>query len=153
MRHRSLLISGSLATLGLVIAVGVMLRVTTPAAGAAPGDVLWTLTSLEVNGQTHALVPDAPVTLTFHESDHTITGSAGVNPYQATYQQQNSQVRFHHFAIGGVGCAGSGSACSAKEQEDLYLQALMQAETLLVSGKGMTITGDGGKDILRFSSS
>jgi hypothetical protein len=39
------------------------------------------------------------------------------------------------------------------EQENLYLQALLHAETLLISGNAMTITGAGGKDILRFSSS
>jgi heat shock protein HslJ len=149
MRHRNLLIIGSLAALGLVIAVVVIiLRVTTPPPAVSPDNVLWTLTYLEVNGQTHELVPNVPATLTFHETTHTITGSSGCNSYQATYQRQNSQVRFHGFAVSAVGCLGPEG-----EQENLYLQALSHAETLLVSGNGMTITGASGKDILRFSSS
>ena len=152
MRHLNMRISGRLATLGLVIAVVALLLALAPAPPASLDNVRWTLTYLEVNGQVHALVPNVPVTLTFHEKDQTITGSSGINSYQATYQRHGSQVRFHDFATTLVGCGGS--ACSAsKEQEDLYLQALMQAETLLVSGKSMTVTGAGGQDILRFSTS
>ena len=149
MRHRNLLIIGSLAALGLVIALGVILfRVKASSPAASPHEVLWTLTSLQVNGQTHALVPNVPVTLTFHETSHTITGSSGCNSYQATYQQHNAQVRFQDFASTAVGCLGPEG-----EQENLYLQALSHAETLLLSANAMTITGAGGKDILRFSSS
>lgn len=76
-----MLISGSIAALGLVIAlVVIFFRVNASHPAASPHNVLWTLTSLQVNGQTHA-------------------------------------------------------------------------ETLLVSGNAMTITGAGGNDILRFSSS
>lgn len=148
MRPRHLLISGSLAVLGLVIAGGVLLRLATHPAAAAPDTVLWTLTSLQVNGQTHPLVPHVSITLTFHASIHTITGSSGCNSYQATYQLQNAQVRLHDFAVTSVGCLGPDGA-----QENLYLQALSQAKTLLVSGKVMTIMGAEGKDLLRFSSS
>lgn len=149
MRHRNVLIIGSLAALGLVIALGVIFfRVNASPPDAPPHDGLWTLTSLQVNGQTHTLVPNVPVTLTFHEASHTITGSSGCNSYQATYQQQNAQVHFQDFASTTVGCLGP-----VGEQENLYLQALSHAETLLVSANAMTITGAGGKDILRFSSS
>ena len=149
MRYRKLLIIGSLAALGLVIALGVyFFRMNASSPAASPHDVLWTLTSLQVYGQTHELVPNMPVTLTFHETSHTITGSSGCNSYQATYQQHNSQVRFQDFASTAVGCLGPEG-----EQENLYLQALSHAETLLVSAKVMTITGADGKDILRFSSS
>lgn len=148
MRHRNLLITGSLAALGLVIAgVVIVLRVTTPPPAAASDNVRWTLTYLEVNGQTHKLVPKVPITLTFDVRAHTITGNSGCNSYQATYQRQNSQVHFHDFAVTAVGCLGP-----VGEQENLYLQALSHAETLLVSGNGMTITGASGKDILRYSS-
>jgi heat shock protein HslJ len=148
MRRRNLLI-GSIAALGLVIVVGVIiLRMNTSSPAASLDNVLWTLTSLQVNGQTHELVPNVPITLTFHETTHTITGSTGCNSYQATYQRQSSQVRFQDFASTAVGCLGPDG-----EQENLYLQALSHAETLLVSGNGMTITGASGKDILRFSSS
>lgn len=149
MRHRNMLIIGSIAALGLVIAlVVIFFRVNASHPAASPHNVLWTLTSLQVNGQTYALVLKVPVTLTFHETSQTITGSSGCNSYQATYQQQNSQVRFHDFASTAVGCLGP-----VGEQENLYLQALSHAETLLVSGNAMTITGADGKDILRFSSS
>jgi heat shock protein HslJ len=144
MRHRNVLIIGSLATLGLVIALGVIFfRVNT-----SPHDVLWTLTSLQVNGQTHELVPHVPITLTFHETSRTITGSSGCNSYQATYQQHNSQIRFQDFGRTAEGCLGP-----VGEQEYLYMQALEQTETLVVSANTMTLTGVGGKDILRFSSS
>lgn len=149
MRHRNLFIIGSLATLGLVIALGVILfwmNASPPA--ASPSDVRWTLTSLQVNGQTHQLVPNVAVTLTFHEPSHTITGNSGCNSYQASYQQHNSQIGFQDFASTAVGCLGPQGV-----QENLYLQALSHAETLLVSANAMTITGAGGKDILRFSSS
>jgi heat shock protein HslJ len=149
MRRRNVLIIGSLATLGLVIALGVIFfRVNASPSAASPYDMLWTLTSLQVNGQTQELVPNVPVTLTFHETSHTITGSSGCNSYQATYQQQNPQIRFQDFASTAIGCLGP-----VGEQENLYLQALSHAETLLVSANTMTITGAGGKDILRFSSS
>lgn len=149
MRHRNLFIIGSLATLGLVIALGVILfwmNASPPA--ASPSDVRWTLTSLQVNGQTHQLVPNVAVTLTFHEPSHTITGNSGCNSYQASYQQHNSQIGFQDFASTAIGCLGPQGV-----QENLYLQALSHAETLLVSANAMTITGAGGKDILRFSSS
>jgi len=148
MGHRNLLISGSLAALGLVTALGVIFfRVNTSPPAASPHDGLWTLTSLQVNSQTHELVPNVPITLIFHETSHTITGSSGCNSYQATYQQQNAQIRFQDFASTAVGCLGP-----VGEQENLYLQALSHAETLVVSAHAMTITGVGGKDILRFSS-
>jgi heat shock protein HslJ len=149
MRHRNLRIIGSLAALGLVIALGVILfgmNASPPA--ASPYGVLWTLTSLQVNGQTHPLVPNVAVTLTFQEPSQTITGSSGCNSYQASYQQHNSQIRFQDFASTTVGCLGPEGV-----QENLYLQALSHAETLLVSANAMTITGAGGTDILRFSSS
>ena len=153
MRHRDVLIIGSLAALGLVIAFalgGIFFRVypSLSAASASPLDGLWTLTSLQVNGHTHGLVPDVHVTLTFHETSHTITGNSGCNSYQATYQQQNAQIRFQDFEVTLEGCLGPEG-----EQENLYLQALSHAETLVVSVHAMTITGAGGKDILRFSSS
>ncbi len=149
MRHRNVFIIGSLATLGLVIALGVLFfRANTSPSAASPYNMLWTLTSLQVNGQTRELVSNAPVTLTFHETSHTITGNSGCNSYQATYQQQNAQIRFQDFASTLIGCLGP-----AGEQENLYLQALSHAETLLVSAHTLTITGAGGKDILRFSSS
>ena len=59
MRHRNVLIIGSLAALGLVIALGVILiRMTASPPAASPSGVLWTLTSLQVNGQTHQLIPN-----------------------------------------------------------------------------------------------
>ena len=149
MRHRNVLIIGSLAALGLVIALGgILIRMTASPPAASPSGVLWTLTSLQVNGQIHQLVPNVAVTLTFHEPSHTITGNSGCNSYQATYQQQNSQIRFQDFAMTAVGCLGPEGV-----QENLYMQALSHAETLLVSANAMTITGAGGKDILQFSSS
>ena len=149
MRHRNWLIIGSLAALSLVIALGVILfRMNASPPAASLNGVLWTLTSLQVKGQTHELVPNVAVTLTFHETSHTITGNSGCNSYQASYQQNNSQVRFQDFASTTVGCLGPEGA-----QENLYLQALSHAETLLVSANVMTITGSGGKDILQFSSS
>lgn len=144
MRRRNLLIIGSLATLGLAITLGVIFfRVNT-----SPHDVHWTLTSLRVNGQTHELLPHVPITLTFHETSHTITGSSGCNSYQATYQQHNSQIHLQDFGRTDEGCLGP-----VGEQENLYMQALEQTETLDVSANTMTLTGVGGKDILRFSSS
>jgi len=67
--------------------------------------------------------------------------------YQAAYEQNNAQVQFRDFAMTLVGCLGSQG-----EQENLYLQALMHAETLDLAGNVMTITGSKGKDVLRFSS-
>src|SRR5215467_8098921 len=105
MRHRNLLIIGSLAALGLVIALGVILfEMNASPPAASPYGVLWTLTSLQVNGQTHPLVPNVAVTLTFHEPSQTITGSSGCNSYQASYQQHTSQIRFQDFASTTVGC-------------------------------------------------
>lgn len=144
MRRRNVLIIGSLAALCLVIALGgILFWVNT-----SPHDVHWTLTSLQVNGQTHELVPNGPITLTFHEISQTITGSSGCNSYQATYQQHNSQIHFQNFEQTLEGCPGP-----VGEQEYLYMQALEQTETLVVSAHTMTLTGAGGKDILRFSSS
>ena len=81
------------------------------------------------------------LTLTFHETSQTITGSSGCNSYQATYQQHNSQA----FGRTDEGCLGP-----VGEQEYLSMQALEQTETLVVSAHTMTLTGVGGKDILRF---
>lgn len=149
MRRRNLLIIGGLATIGLVIAaVIIVLRFTLPPPAASIDNVVWSLTYLQVNGQTYTLVPNVPVTLTFDESSHTITGNSGCNSYQATYQRQDAQVRFQDFAVTAMGCLGPEG-----EQENLYLQALSRAETLHVAGNGMTITGASGKDLLRFSSS
>jgi heat shock protein HslJ len=78
-------------------------------------------------------------------SDHGNATSG--SSYQAADEQNNAQVRFHDFAMTLVGCLGSQG-----EQENLSLQALIHADTLHVSGNVMTITGSGGKDILRFSS-
>jgi heat shock protein HslJ len=146
MRRRTLLIIGAAFALMIIVAV-IILRVITASPAPSLDNVLWTLTDLEVNGQTHELVANVPVTLTFHTTNHTITGSSGCNSYQATYEQNNAQVQFRDFAMTLVGCLGAQG-----EQENLYLQALMHAETLHISGNVMTITGSGGKDILRFSS-
>ncbi len=149
MRHRNWIIIGSLATLGIMIALGVIIfRMNAAPTATTPYGVLWTLTSLQVNGQTHELVPNVAVTLTFHETSHTITGNSGCNSYQATFQQHNSQIRFQDFASTAIGCLGPEG-----EQENLYLQALSQAETMLISANIMTVTGAGGEDILQFSSS
>lgn len=149
MRHRNWIIIGSLAALALVIALGVIFfRMNASPPATSPYSVLWTLTSLQVDGQKHELVPNVAVTLTFHETSHTITGNSGCNSYQATYQQHNSQIHFQDFASTAEGCLGPEGV-----QENLYLQALSQAETMLVSAKTMTITGAGDKDILQFSSS
>jgi len=144
MRRRNVLIIGSLAALGLVIALGGIFFWV----HIVPHDTHWTLTSLQVNGQTYKLVPNDPVTLTFHETSQTITGSSGCNAYQATYQQHNSQIHFQNFGQTLEGCLGP-----VGEQEYLYMQALEQTETLVVSANTMTLTGAGGKDILRFASS
>jgi heat shock protein HslJ len=146
MRRRTLLIIGAALALVIMVAV-IILRVITAPPAPSLGNVLWTLTYLEVNGQMHELVANVPVTLTFHTTNHTITGSSGCNSYQAAYEQNNAQIHFHDFAMTLVGCPGP-----LGEQENLYLQALMHAETLHASGNVMTITGSGGKDILRFSS-
>lgn len=144
MRYRKFLIISGLAALALVIALGaVFFWVNT-----SPHDANWTLTSLRVNDQTYELVPHVPITLTFHEISQTITGSSGCNSYQATYQQDNSQIHFQHFGRTAEGCLGS-----VGEQEYLYMQALEQTETMVASANTMTLTGAGGKDILRFSSS
>ena len=149
MRHRNWIIIGSLATLGIMIALGVIIfRINVSPSATSPYGVLWTLRSLQVNGQAHGLVPNVAVTLTFHETSHTITGNSGCNSYQATFQQHNSQIRFQDFASTAIGCLGPQG-----EQENLYLQALSQAETMLVSANTMTITGAGGEDVLQFSSS
>jgi heat shock protein HslJ len=149
MRHRNVLLMGSLASLSLVIALGVIWFWAIPSPSVASLDgVLWTLTSLQVNGQTYDLVPRVPVTLTFHASSHTITGSDGCNDYSATYQLDHSQIHFQPDGSTLVGCLDP-----VAEQESRYNQALFQAETLLVSANVLTITGAGGKDLLRFSSS
>ena len=83
--------------------------------------------------------------MTFHVQDRTITGSSGYNAYQATYQRLNAWIRFRDVAITLALCR-----CPV---QNVYLQALMQAETLLVSGTSMTITGAGGQDLLRYTSS
>jgi heat shock protein HslJ len=149
MRQRNVLLIGSLATLSLVIALGVIVfRAMESPSAASLDQVLWTLTSLHVNGQTYDLVPKVPVTLTFHEASHTITGSDGCNGYGATYQLDNAQIRIQLSYITLKLCGGP-----VGEQESRYNQALFQAETLLVSAHALTITGAGGKDLLRFSSS
>ena len=144
MRRRNVLIIGSLAALCLAIALGGIFFWV----HIVPHDTHWTLISLQVNGQTHELVPHDPLTLTVHETSQTITGSSGCNSYQATYQQHNSQIHFQDFGQTLVGCLGP-----VGEQEYLYMQALEQTETLVVSAHTMTLTGAGGKDMLRFSSS
>ncbi len=141
MRHRNFLLVGSFAALGLVIALVGWVHLV-------PHDTSWTLTSLQVNGQTYKLVPNVPVTLTFHETSQTITGSSGCNAYQATYQQHNSQIHFQDWGQTLEGCLGPEGTQAA-----LYMQALQQTDTLVVSAQTLTLTGDGGKNILRFSSS
>jgi heat shock protein HslJ len=149
MRHRNMLLIGGLATLSLVIALGVLVFRAIPSPSAASLDnVLWTLTSLQVNGQMYDLAPKAPVTLTFHETSHTITGSDGCNDYRATYQLDNKQIRIQYSWSSNLPCL-----VSVAEQESRYIQALYQAETLLVSANALTITSAGGKNLLRFSSS
>ena len=144
MRRRNFLFIGSFAALGLLIALGGIFFWV----HLVPHDTHWTLTSLQVNGQMHKLVPNDPVTLTFHETSQTITGSSGCNAYQATYQQHNSQIHFQDWAQTAEGCLGP-----VGEQESLYMQALEQTETLAVSAHTMTLTGARGKDSLWFSSS
>jgi heat shock protein HslJ len=103
----------------------------------------WILTQmLTAGGQTE--IVQTGVSAEFDGS--TITGIAGCNSYNASYEASGSDISFGPIAA-------TKKICPEDEQstEDRYLQLLAEVGSYEVSGRSMSMNDAGGTPVLQFS--
>jgi heat shock protein HslJ len=102
----------------------------------------WVLTQLHTDGQVQALVPTAPITLQFQQSDSTYIGSSGCNYYNGAYVVSDGRLTLKFKSVTQVACAGP-----IMSQEVTYLNTLQQVRSYELSG-GSLMLRDGSDEIV-----
>jgi heat shock protein HslJ len=102
------------------------------------GGVTWTLVSYGSPDAPVAVLPNAPVTLTF--SAEGISGSAGCNSYFGSFQFDVNGLTVGDIGRTLMACTDTG----VMEQEDAYLNALQSASAYQITDSQLQITYDGG---------
>jgi heat shock protein HslJ len=126
--------------------------VPAPEVTATPGDtsfgglgnVTWTLLSYGPADAPIAVLPNAPITLTFGPEG--IGGSAGCNSYFGTFQFDVSVLTFSNIGRTEIACDQP-----IMDQENVYLEALNTASTYQLGNGQLQITYAAG-GVLTFSS-
>jgi heat shock protein HslJ len=143
MTRRVLIISG-LVSLGLIISLVVgLIRNSQSASTAYHGS--WTLTALTIGGQAYPLVPQHPVTLAF-ATQQRIQGNAGCNAYGASYAGTAPHIAITDLAATAMGCLGPEG-----NLETHYLQGLLQAQTVHLTGTTLLLESADGQARLSFA--
>jgi putative lipoprotein len=89
----------------------------------------WVLAQLHTDGKNRTLVPTAPITLQFQQSDGTYIGSSGCNYYNGAYVVSVGRLTLKFKSVTQVACAGP-----IMSQEVTYLNTLQQVRSYELSG-------------------
>ena len=106
----------------------------------------WILARLHTDGKNLNLVPTAPITLQFQQSDGTYIGSSGCNYYNGAYDISGDRLTFKFKSVTQVACVGP-----IMSQEVTYLNTMQQVRVYELSGKTLTLKDGGGGAILIFT--
>jgi heat shock protein HslJ len=107
----------------------------------------WTATSIRLPNAVSSPIPGTEITATF-SSDGKLTGSAGCNPYEASFTAEEGK-------IGITGISSGAKACTtpegAMEQEAAYLAALPLARGYRLEGQTLTLLTDEGTIVATYA--
>ena len=140
------------ATVGVALIVAVIVLIAQPAgshAATTPATLTghtWTLTRLVVDGDDKILSSANPITLTFKEQDHSLSGSSGCNAYGASYTLTGNQIHITDMRSTLVFCEDAG----VMELEFAYIQALQHVESVRIDGNILTLEGAHGQIFMSF---
>lgn len=147
MRRRLILvILAVVAVLAVSAGIAYTALTSTPSSLSQP---TWALTRLVVGGQEQPLSTTQPAMLRFLSNDRQVAGFGGCNSYGGSYTLIGNQVRFGELRTTLIACQDA----RVMEQESHYLQALQSVTSYSLDGSTLTLTGNGGKDILTFRAS
>jgi heat shock protein HslJ len=100
----------------------------------------WTVTAFRQPNAVSSPIAGTELTATF-ASDGKLTGSAGCNPYEATFTAEEGKISITGISSGARACA---TPEGAMEQEAEYLAALPLARTYQLDGQTLTLlSGEG----------
>ena len=108
----------------------------------------WVLTQLHADGKNRTLVPTAPITLQFQQSDGTYLGSSGCNYYNGAYVISGERLTFKFKSVTQVACVGP-----IMSQEVTYLNTMQQVRNYQLSGRTLMLKDRIDEVILIFTAS
>jgi heat shock protein HslJ len=121
------------------------LRTPAPSAPTPLAGTSWTLTQLDLDGQSRLLVPTTPITLQFETNASTYFGSSGCNYYSGTYHVAGNHLELLFGTVTLKGCAGP-----IMSQEASYLNSLQQVRSFSLSGEVLTLRDEQGYEVLAY---
>jgi heat shock protein HslJ len=119
---------------------GVMRDGPDSAAARSAESPVWTLASMEVDGETPSLVSRSEITLSFVEPSG-VVGSAGVNRYSGDFTRAEDGRIVWSDAIASTKMAGPPDLMA---QEDTFLEALRRTDDMILEKDALVLqSGDG----------
>lgn len=106
----------------------------------------WILTQLHANGKSQTLVPTAPITLQFQQSDSSYIGSSGCNYYNGAYVSSGNHLSLKFKSVTQVACVGP-----IMSQEVTFLNMLQQVRSYELSGHTLLLKNGADEVILVFT--
>ncbi len=106
----------------------------------------WMLTQLQSDGKIQTLVPTAPVTLQFQQSDGAYIGSSGCNYYNGAYIVSGDRLNLKFKSVTQVACAGP-----IMSQEVTYLNTLQRVRSYELSGHTLMLKDSFDEVVLVFT--
>lgn len=106
----------------------------------------WVLTQLHIDEKNRILVPTAPITLQFQQSDGTYIGSSGCNYYNGAYVISGGRLTFKFKSVTQVACVGP-----IMSQEVTYLNTMQHVRNYELSGHTLTLRNNSDEVILVFA--
>ena len=111
-------------------------------------DTEWHLSSLGSAADPTPVVPGSGVTAKFSQDD--MSGSTGCNSYDGSYSVSGSSLSTgDDLRWTERGCAST----DLREQEELFLDLLVAAETFVLFGEQLVISSEDGQSVLVFTRS
>ncbi|MFC2045191.1 META domain-containing protein [Chloroflexota bacterium] len=103
-------------------------------------DIKWILVSYGEPGNLTTVIAGTEITATFDSTYSQIRGSAGCNSYSGDYESNNSDLAIRQIAYTEMACL---NPAGIMEQEQKYLDVLMDAESYQVEDETLQINCDG----------
>ena len=119
-------------------------RATDPSAGADPDSLIgeWTLTSFGDGATSRSLIRGTEITAVF-SADGTVSGNAGCNGYQGSYQARDGGISFSAGAITEMACS---EPVGVLRQETQFMETLTSSETYRFTDGNLVLSdGSGGE--------
>ncbi len=114
----------------------------------ALADTEWRLTSLGAAADPIPVVSGSELTAQFSQEE--ISGSTGCNSYHGDYSvSDGSSINTEDLSWTEVGCPSD----ELWEQEEIFLDLLVAAESFVLFGDQLVISGEEGKSVLVFTRS